>query len=124
VVRLDLDAHSAVRADRQQLRQVLLNLITNAYAAMEDQGVLTIEAAPDGDGVRIQVSDTGSGMDEDTANHIFDPFFTRKAKGIGLGLAVSRRIVEAHGGTIMAESKLGIGTTFTVGLVASEEVRS
>ena len=67
-------------------------------------------------------------MDEDTANHIFDPFFTRKAKGIGLGLAVTRRIVEAHGGTITARSTPGIGTTFTVALpgvvVASEEVRS
>ena len=55
-------------------------------------------------------------MDEDTANHVFDAFFTRKAKGIGLGLAVTKRIVEAHGGTITAESTLGVGTTFVISL--------
>jgi signal transduction histidine kinase len=62
------------------------------------------------------VTDTGVGMDGETVNHIFDPFYTRKAKGIGLGLAVSRRIVEAHGGTIAARSAPGEGTTFTIGL--------
>jgi signal transduction histidine kinase len=110
------------------MRQVLLNLLTNAYAAMDGRGVLTVEATTFGDGVEIKVSDTGSGMDEDTANHIFDPFFTRKAKGIGLGLAVTRRIVEAHGGTIAAESQAGVGTTFVIGLpgalVAAAEVPS
>jgi signal transduction histidine kinase len=105
-----------VRADRQQLRQVLLNLLTNAYAAMDGTGVLTIEAAADGGGVEIRVTDSGSGMEEETVNHIFDPFYTRKAKGIGLGLAVTRRIVEAHGGTIAARSAPGEGTTFVIGL--------
>jgi signal transduction histidine kinase len=95
---------------------VLLNLLTNAYAAMDGTGVLTIEAAADGGGVEIRVTDSGSGMDEETVNHIFDPFYTRKAKGIGLGLAVTRRIVEAHGGTIAARSAPGEGTTFVIGL--------
>jgi signal transduction histidine kinase len=66
-------------------------------------------------------------MDEDTANHVFDAFFTRKAKGIGLGLAVTKRIVEAHGGTITAESEPGVGTTFVVSIPqarVAEEVRS
>jgi signal transduction histidine kinase len=95
---------------------VLLNLLTNAYAAMEGTGVLTIEAAPGAGGVEIRVTDSGAGMDEETVNHIFDPFYTRKAKGIGLGLAVTRRIVEAHGGTIAARSAPGEGTTFVIGL--------
>jgi signal transduction histidine kinase len=128
VVRIGLDGFPRVRVDRQQMRQVLLNLLTNAYAAMDGQGVLTVEAVPFGETVEIKVSDTGSGMDEETANHIFDPFFTRKAKGIGLGLAVTRRIVAAHGGTIAVESKPDIGTTFVIdlpgALVAAEEVAS
>jgi signal transduction histidine kinase len=116
VARRGLDEVGGVRADRQQLRQVLLNLLTNAYAAMDGRGILTIEAVPGADGVEIRVADTGTGMDEETVNHIFDPFYTRKAKGIGLGLAVSRRIVEAHGGTIAARSAPGEGTTFVIGL--------
>jgi signal transduction histidine kinase len=116
VARRGLGEIGGVRADRQQLRQVLLNLLTNAYAAMEGAGVVAIEAVPGAGAVEIRVTDTGVGMDGETVNHIFDPFYTRKAKGIGLGLAVSRRIVEAHGGTIAARSAPGRGTTFTIGL--------
>jgi signal transduction histidine kinase len=116
VTRRRLDDVGGVRGDRQQLRQVLLNLLTNAYAAMDGEGVLMIDAVADGKRVEIRVSDTGIGMDEDTVNHIFDPFYTRKAKGIGLGLAVTRRIVEAHGGTIAVRSAPGEGTTFAVRL--------
>ncbi len=114
VVQVGLDAIEPVRADHQQLRQVLLNLLTNSYQAMGGDGVLTIEARRNADGFDLAVSDTGVGMDEDTANHVFDAFFTRKAKGIGLGLAVTKRIVEAHGGTITARSQVGEGTTFVV----------
>jgi signal transduction histidine kinase len=90
--------------------------------------VLTIQAASRADGaLDLTVSDTGCGMDEDTANHIFDAFYTRKAKGIGLGLAVTKRIVEAHGGAITAESRVGVGTTFVVAIPqarVAEGVRS
>ena len=116
VARRRLDDLGGVRGDRQQLRQVLLNLLTNAYAAIDGEGVIMIDAVADGRRVEIRVSDTGVGMDEETMNHIFDPFYTRKAKGIGLGLAVSRRIVEAHGGTIAVRSAPGEGTTFAVRL--------
>ena len=104
VVHAGLDGLLPVTADRQQLRQVLLNLISNGYEAMGDRGLLTIEGGADDERFSLSVSDTGSGMDEETANHVFDAFYTRKAKGIGLGLAVSKRIVDAHGGTITAES--------------------
>jgi signal transduction histidine kinase len=112
-----LETAPVVRADHQQLRQVLLNLVTNAYQAMAGVGLLTIraQAAPDG-GVELAVSDTGSGMDAETAAHVFDAFFTRKAKGIGLGLAVTKRIVEAHGAAITVESAVDGGTTFAVTL--------
>ena len=114
VVHAGLDGLLPVTADRQQLRQVLLNLISNGYEAMGDRGLLTIEGGADDERFSLSVSDTGSGMDEETANHVFDAFYTRKAKGIGLGLAVSKRIVDAHGGTITAESAVGVGTTFSV----------
>jgi signal transduction histidine kinase len=114
VVREGLAGLPPLIADRGQLRQVLLNLITNAYEAMDEQGVLTIEATANGDGIEIRVSDTGPGMDEETAARVFEPFFTQKAKGIGLGLAVSRRIVEAHGGSISGAGAPGGGATFTL----------
>jgi signal transduction histidine kinase len=116
VVQVGLEAIDPVSADHQQLRQVLLNLLTNSYQAMGGEGVVTIAAERSAGGFELTVSDTGSGMDEDTANHAFDAFYTRKAKGIGLGLAVTKRIVEAHGGTITARSQAGVATTFVVSI--------
>jgi signal transduction histidine kinase len=117
VVRDGLDGAPPVLADRQQLRQVVLNLLTNAYEAMDgSSGVLTIAARGRGDDLEIRVSDSGPGMDAETAAHVFEPFFTRKAKGIGLGLPVTKRIVEKHGGTIVAESTPGQGATFVLAL--------
>jgi len=110
-----------VRADRDQLRQVLLNLLSNSYEAMPEGGTITITAVPTGDSVELSVRDTGSGMDEDTARRVFEPFFTRKARGIGLGLAVTKRIVDGHGGTISVTSTPGAGAAFTVRLPAAHE---
>jgi signal transduction histidine kinase len=108
-----------VRGDRDQLRQVLLNLVTNAYDAMADGGLLAITGLRDGEAVRITVGDTGSGMDDDTRSRVFEPFFTTKAKGIGLGLAVTHRIVEAHGGSVAITSQVGSGSSFVVALQPS-----
>jgi signal transduction histidine kinase len=103
------------QADRDQLRQVLLNLITNAFEAMPTEGgSVTIAAAPVDGMLQIRVTDTGAGMDEETASRVFEPFFTRKARGIGLGLAVTKRIVDSHGGSITVDSTPGNGATFTV----------
>jgi len=107
-----------VRGDRDQLRQVLLNLVTNAYDAMPDGGLLALAGTADDDGVRVSVGDTGSGMAETVRDRIFEPFFTTKAKGIGLGLAVTRRIVEGHGGTIAVTSS-ATGSSFEVRLEAA-----
>jgi signal transduction histidine kinase len=106
---------------------VLLNLFTNAYEAMAGDGVLTIEASQNRDHLDVSVSDTGTGMDDETAKQVFDPFFTRKVKGIGLGMAVTKRIVEAHNGTITTETTPGLGTTFRVTIPnarVAERVRS
>ena len=106
------------RGDRDQLRQVLLNLVTNAYDAMPDGGLLALTGTADADGVRLSVGDTGTGIAEDARDRIFEPFFTTKAKGIGLGLAVTRRIVESHGGSI-AVAASATGSSFEVRLQAA-----
>lgn len=100
-----------VVADRDQMRQVILNLLTNAYEAMPDGGLVTIGGKKVGDVVEIFVTDTGTGMDEETRAHVFEPFFSKKIKGTGLGLAVSKRIAEAHGGTLSITSEEGRGTS-------------
>jgi signal transduction histidine kinase len=109
----------ALRADRDQLRQVLLNFVNNAYDAMPDGGLLALAAARDGDEVVLSVGDTGPGIDAETRARLFEPFFTTKAKGIGLGLAVTRRIVEAHGGSIDVTSPPGAGARFQLTVPAA-----
>ena len=102
------------RGDREMLRQVLLNIIGNGYQAMPDGGQLTIDvAAPDG-AVQIDIADTGVGMSAEARERLFEPFFTTKPRGVGLGLAVTKRIVEAHNGTISVSSDEGEGTRFSV----------
>jgi signal transduction histidine kinase len=103
-------------ADRDQLRQVLLNLLTNAYEAMPEGGTVSFSVRETGGRLEIRVVDSGIGMDEETAARVFEPFFTRKARGIGLGLAVTKRIVDSHGGTISVVTSPGGGSTFTVDL--------
>ncbi len=113
-----------LRADRQQLRQVLLNLVCNAYDAMPEGGLIVIEADRDGDAVRFTVSDTGGGIADDALPHLFEPFFTTKAKGIGLGLSVAHRIVDAHGGSLEAATRPGTGASFTLTLPTSSVAAS
>ncbi len=114
VERHGLDGLPHIRADRRQLRQVLLNLLSNGYEAMDDGGTLTLDAHRDDSRVVLRVADTGEGMDAETAARIFEPFFTTKAQGIGLGLPVTKRIIEMHGGSITAESTPGEGTAFVL----------
>jgi CheY-like chemotaxis protein/two-component sensor histidine kinase len=109
----------AVRANAAQMRRVVMNLVTNASEAIGDRGGFIRVSArqvtlPDGDYVRLEVSDTGSGMDAETRARIFDPFFTTKFVGRGLGLAVVQGIVRSHGGSILLTSAPGDGTTFSI----------
>ena len=105
-----------VDVDRDQIRQALLNLITNAYDAMPDGGVLTVSTISEPGSAQITVTDTGMGMDEETRDRIFTPFFTKKTRGIGLGLAVTKRVVEAHGGTVAVQTVPAAGSSFTLTL--------
>jgi signal transduction histidine kinase len=102
--------------DRVQMGQVVLNLLTNAMQAMDTgRGTLSLRATLEQpDRLRLDVGDTGSGIAQNDAPRIFEPLFTTKARGIGLGLAVSRTLVQANGGDITFASEPGRGTTFTV----------
>lgn len=105
------------RIDPDRLSQCLLNLYLNAVQAMDNGGTLTVNCqAEDDKNVKILVSDTGSGIAPMNLNKIFDPYFTTKKKGAGLGLAIVYKIIEAHGGHIDVMSKLDEGTTFTISI--------
>ena len=107
-----------VTGDRVQLQQVVLNLLLNAVEAMNGiddrprQMLVSIER-DDGDCVRLAVTDSGVGFDAQHVGNLFDPFFTTKREGMGIGLSVSRRIIESHGGRLWASSNVGPGATLT-----------
>jgi len=103
-----------ISVDALQVQQVLGNLITNGAQAMPEGGTLTIETARAEGGARVAVSDTGVGIPQENLGKIFQPLFTTKAKGIGLGLAVAKGLAEANGGTISVESAVGRGSRFLV----------
>jgi signal transduction histidine kinase len=108
----------AVRGDRVHLQQVLLNLILNGMDAMDTiprfRRLLVVRVGEANDGnLQVAVSDCGTGIAPDHVAHIFEPFFTTKPNGMGMGLAISRTIIEAHGGNIRVESNAQNGTTFT-----------
>jgi PAS domain S-box-containing protein len=114
---LDLPAElPPVLADPHHVVQVLGNLIHNACQAMQDGGKLTISAIVKKDVVRIAVQDTGTGILPEHMGKLFEPLFTTKNKGIGLGLSVSRKLAEANGGRVDVKSKLGQGSIFTLSL--------
>jgi two-component system, cell cycle sensor histidine kinase and response regulator CckA len=124
----------AIEADEGQISQVLNNVLINAVQAMPEGGVLRIEAAnimldaagtlplPEGEYVRIAITDQGYGIPQETLERIFDPYFSTKDSGTGLGLASVYSIVTRHGGHVSADSVPGNGTTFTILLPATDRV--
>ena len=117
--------------DREQMKQVFMNLILNAIQAMKEGGSIFIStrltsrngAAPSGQYLQVEVRDTGVGIPAENLDHIFDPFFTSKDEGSGLGLSISHQIVQEHGGYVTVESKVGMGTTFFVNLPIGKPIR-
>jgi PAS domain S-box-containing protein len=110
----------AVPFDPAQIRQVLVNLIKNAIQAMSKGGVLRVQSDVGVDGVIVSVADTGGGIPEEQINRIFEPFYTTKKKGSGLGLMIVQRIVRDHGGRIDLESHVGKGSVFRIWLPLHE----
>jgi signal transduction histidine kinase len=125
-VHLDRDISTSlprVEFDENLVKQALLNLVKNAMNAMEDGGRLTLQARLDGNVVSIKVIDTGTGMSEETVQKIFEPYFTTKATGTGLGLTVVYKIMKEHKGDISVSSRIGEGTTFTLTLPVPQSER-
>ena len=113
-----------IELDVGKMRRVFLNIIRNALEAMPEGGTLTITSARSGDNAHITFRDTGEGMTIESLRKLWSPLFTTKAKGMGLGLPISKRFVEAHGGTITVKTKPGKGSAFTVTLpVRQAEVK-
>ncbi|WP_025686027.1 two-component system sensor histidine kinase NtrB [Paenibacillus maysiensis] len=116
-IELKLEEHiTMLHLNPKEMKQLLLNLSRNAMEAMGDKGVLTISTHEEGDFVELEVKDTGPGIPQNQLEKLFQPFYTTKTKGTGLGLALCQNIVERHHGTIAVDSVEGMGTQFRVRL--------
>ena len=115
-VRNETQATPTLRLDVGRMKQVFVNIINNAADAMPGGGSLLIRSREADHQVEFTLADSGMGMTKEVLGRIFTPLFTTKAKGMGFGLSICRRIVEAHGGRISAASVPGKGTTFTISL--------
>ena len=122
----ECDSSIVVCADQPKLEQILLNLLSNAVKFTPPGGSIALSCVKDGDEVRVEVSDTGTGIPKEMLDSIFEPFvqvgrtLTAPAEGTGLGLAISRDLARAMGGDITVESTVGVGSTFRVSLPAAE----
>ena len=113
-----------LQIDRDQMKQAFYNIIKNSFEAMKRRGILRIRTALDDSHVRISFTDNGGGMSADALSHVFEPYFTTKRSGSGLGLLIVRRIVREHGGELAIESTEGKGLTLSIRLpIADQRVR-
>lgn len=115
-VEKDLADLPPVECISSQINQIFVNIIVNACHAIEEFGTITVRSALVGERVQVEVTDTGTGIPEDIRQRIFDPFFTTKpiGKGTGIGLAITRSIIERHNGALEVDSEVGKGTTFRI----------
>ncbi|RPH84183.1 MAG: sensor histidine kinase [Planctomycetaceae bacterium] len=104
----------AILLHSDSLQAALVNLVKNAIEAMEGGGQLWVRTTPTRDGVAMELIDTGCGVDDNTLLHMFEPFYSTKEGGSGLGLPTARKIIEAHGGRISVQSEVGRGTKFVL----------
>jgi signal transduction histidine kinase len=106
--------YERLQVDKEKMKRVFVNIIKNAIDAMPKGGKLTIKDKKANNDLEVSFTDTGTGMTRDVLERMWAPFFTTKAKGLGLGLPICKRIVEAHGGNISVESTVEKGTTFKI----------
>ena len=110
-----------LQLDRNQMKQAFYNVIKNSFEAMRRRGILRIQTDMDESHVRVSFIDTGGGMSAETLSHVFEPYYTTKDSGTGLGLLIVRRIVREHGGELAIESTEGKGLTLTIRLPLKEQ---
>ncbi|HKP37198.1 MAG TPA: ATP-binding protein, partial [Pyrinomonadaceae bacterium] len=120
-VRLSMDQAVYAMMDEASMRGALMNLILNAIEAMRQGGALSITIDQTDETVRIEIVDTGSGIAEEEAKKIFEPFYTTKEQGLGLGMPYSKKIIDQHGGTISLDSQPGEGTRISIALPAGKK---
>jgi signal transduction histidine kinase len=119
-VRLSLGQQpAAVMLDESSLRGALMNLMLNAIAAMPEGGTLSITTTRINEVLRLEITDTGRGIGAEEVTKVFEPFYTTKEHGLGLGMPYAKKIIEQHGGTISLDSRLGEGTTIHIDLPAA-----
>lgn len=113
-IEFNSDANYKIPLDSSLIRQALINLIVNSYQAMSDGGLLSIEISKEKTFLKILIKDTGQGIDRELIDRIFEPFFSTKDRGSGLGLSITNSIISAHGGKIEVKSQLKKGTEFAL----------
>jgi len=114
-----------VEVDADKIRQVVLNIIQNSCEAVDKGGKIAIDVTrisiENESKIKVKISDNGPGIPEKDLKDIFEPFYTTKAQGIGLGLAIALKIIEQHDGSIKVESQTGVGTSFEIFIPCNEE---
>jgi signal transduction histidine kinase len=113
-VRLSCDDGQPIYCDSEYMRLCIMNLLVNAIQAIEEKGEIVIACGKEDGFSYISVSDTGSGISDEELAKVFEPYYSTKKFGIGLGLAISKRFIEEHGGSIVAKSEVGKGTTMKI----------
>jgi signal transduction histidine kinase len=122
-VRYEVDVEPGlprVRARAGELKEVLLNLLENARAALEGSGAVRVSASRGAEAIELAVADDGKGIAPELLTKVFDPHFSTRSSGTGLGLAIVRRLVDSWGGSVWAESEPGRGTTVRVRMAVAE----
>jgi signal transduction histidine kinase len=120
-IRLSMDGQAHAMLDQSSMRGALMNLMLNSIEAMSNGGTLSIAVEPAGEMLRLEISDTGPGIGEEEAKKIFEPFYTTKEHGLGLGMPYAKKIIEQHGGNISLSSRVGEGTTISIALPAARK---
>ncbi len=118
--RRELGYQGIIRVDADKFKSVFYNIAANSIAAMPHGGTFTFRSRREENKIILEFEDTGVGMGDEARHHVFEEFFSQRKDGTGLGMAIVKRIIEAHGGTITVESELGKGTRFTI-ILPSEE---
>jgi signal transduction histidine kinase len=119
-VKLRCDDGQPIYCDSEYIRLCIMNLLMNAIQAIEDSGEIIIGCGKDNGFSYISVSDTGTGISEEDKAKVFEPYYSTKKFGIGIGLAISKRFIEEHGGSIVIESEIGKGTTMQLRIPDNE----